>query len=120
MIWRCSNWESPAIHNDFELEYYADRLRALKNRLQVFTGNEITDEKLSRAIDLYNKMRELLKKISLMRAASPALLSAMDFIKLNHASFYADPVFMVDILDSVYRELRDKQPPAGTDAPEYC
>jgi benzoyl-CoA reductase/2-hydroxyglutaryl-CoA dehydratase subunit BcrC/BadD/HgdB len=103
--------------NDFELEYYTDRLRALKNRLQIFTGNEITDEKLGGAIDLYNKMRELLKKISLMRSMSPALISALDFIQLNHASFYADPVFMVDILDSVYRELKDKNMPAGTDAP---
>ena len=103
--------------NGFELEYFTDRLRALKNRLQILTGNEITDEKLSRAIDLYNKMRELLKKISLIRATSPGLLSAMDFIRLNHASFYADPVFMVDVLDSVYRELKNKQPPAGTDAP---
>jgi benzoyl-CoA reductase/2-hydroxyglutaryl-CoA dehydratase subunit BcrC/BadD/HgdB len=108
----------PQQHNNgYELEYYADRLKALKDRLQIFTGNDITNEKLSTAIDLYNKIRELLKKISLIRTTSPALLSSMDFIKLNHASFYADPVFMVEALDSVYRELSAKQSSAGTDAP---
>jgi benzoyl-CoA reductase/2-hydroxyglutaryl-CoA dehydratase subunit BcrC/BadD/HgdB len=90
-------------------EYYADRLRVLKDRLQAFTGNEITSTKLGEAIDLYNRMRELLKKISLMRRVSSPPLSALDFIKLNHASFYADPAFMVDVLDSVYRELEETQ-----------
>jgi benzoyl-CoA reductase/2-hydroxyglutaryl-CoA dehydratase subunit BcrC/BadD/HgdB len=103
--------------HDFELEYYADRLRALRDRLQAFTGNEITSEKLGGAIALYNRMRELLKEIALMRRASPSPLSALDFIKLNHASFYADPAFMVDVLDSVYHELKDKPPAADTNVP---
>ena len=104
-------------NNDFELEYFADRLRALKDRLQAFTGNEITDEKINEAIVLYNRMRELLKNISLLRRTSPSLLSALDFVKLNHASLYADPAFMVGFLDSVYHELKDKQQVAETDAP---
>jgi len=104
-------------NNDFELEYFTDRLRALKDRLQVFTGTEITDEKLSEAIELYNKMRELLRKISLLRRVSPPLLSGLDFVKLNHASFYADPAFMVDFLDSVYHELKDKQQVTKADTP---
>jgi benzoyl-CoA reductase/2-hydroxyglutaryl-CoA dehydratase subunit BcrC/BadD/HgdB len=103
--------------NDFEVEYFTDRLRALKDRLQAFTGNEITDEKINEAIVLYNGMRELLKNISLLRRTSPSLLSALDFVKLNHASFYADPAFMVGFLDSVYHELKDKQQVAETGAP---
>ncbi len=102
---------------DFELEYFADRLRALKDRLEKFTGNKITNEKISEAIDLYNKMRELLKNISLLRRTSPSPISALDFVKFNHASFYADPAFMVDVLSSVYQELKDKQQAAQTNAP---
>jgi benzoyl-CoA reductase/2-hydroxyglutaryl-CoA dehydratase subunit BcrC/BadD/HgdB len=104
-------------NNDFELEYFNDRLRALKDRLQAFTGNEITDEKINEAIVLYNRMRELLKNISLLRCTSPSLLSSLDFVKLNHASFYADPAFMVDYLDSVYHELKDKQQVTKTETP---
>jgi benzoyl-CoA reductase/2-hydroxyglutaryl-CoA dehydratase subunit BcrC/BadD/HgdB len=105
-----------SIH-DFELQYFIDRLKALKDRLQALSGNEVTDESLSRAIALYNKMRELLKKISLLRSTSPSSLSALDFIKLNHASFYADPVFMVEILESIYRDLKDKKLAEPTSAP---
>ncbi len=102
---------------DFELEYFTDRLKVLKDRLQAFTGNEITDEKIAGAIALYNRMRELLKNISLVRRTSPSLISALDFAKLNHASFYADPDFMVDVLDSIYQELKDKQQEMNADSP---
>jgi benzoyl-CoA reductase/2-hydroxyglutaryl-CoA dehydratase subunit BcrC/BadD/HgdB len=54
-------------------------------------------------------MRELMKKISVMRRVPNAPLSSLDFIKLNHASFYADPAFMVDALDSIYNEFREKK-----------
>lgn len=102
---------------NFELEYYTDRLRALKDRLQVFTGNKITNKSIRESIDLYNRMRGLLKKISLIRRAPGSLFSALDFVKLNHASFYADPVFMVDALASVYHKLIEKQQAARVDAP---
>ncbi|OGP54586.1 MAG: hypothetical protein A2Y65_06320 [Deltaproteobacteria bacterium RBG_13_52_11] len=103
--------------NDFELGYYRDRLRALRERLKAFTGNKITDKSICSAIKLYNRMRELLRKISLLRCDASVPLDALDFVKLNHASFYADPALMVDILESVYDELREKPSVAETDAP---
>jgi benzoyl-CoA reductase/2-hydroxyglutaryl-CoA dehydratase subunit BcrC/BadD/HgdB len=103
--------------SDFELEYYADRLRALKDRLQAFTGNKITDKGIGNAIELYNRMRGLLKKISLMRCSISSTLSALEFAKLNHASFYADPAFIVDILESVYEGLTEKQQATKVNTP---
>ena len=91
---------------DFELEYYKDRLHALKDRIESFTGSRITDGRIREAIELYNRMRDLLKTISLMRRDPDTPLSALDFTRLNHASLYADPVFMVDLLESVYGELK--------------
>ncbi|HEY79134.1 MAG TPA: 2-hydroxyacyl-CoA dehydratase [Dehalococcoidia bacterium] len=100
-----------------ELEYYTDRLKTLQNKMQTLTGNRITNENISNAIGLYNRMRELLKKISLLRRSSPPAISARDFARLNHASFYADPAFMVDFLDSVYQELSQKPPAGAAEAP---
>ena len=102
---------------DPELEYYTDRLRALKDRLQAFTGNSVTDEKLGEAITLYNRMKGSLKKLSLLRRRSPSPLSTLDFVKLNHASFYADPAFMADTLDSVYHKLRKSRPSGANGTP---
>jgi benzoyl-CoA reductase/2-hydroxyglutaryl-CoA dehydratase subunit BcrC/BadD/HgdB len=95
---------------EFELEYFTDRLKALKERLEAFTGNKITNAKISDAIKLYNRMRELFKKISLLRRNPSPPLTALDFAKWNHASFYADPVFMVDALESLHKGLEKSQP----------
>lgn len=103
--------------NDFEFEYYIDRLRALRKRLEAFTGNKITDERICSAIELYNRMRELLRKISLMRCDASVPLDALDFVKLNHASFYADPALMVDILESASDGLSEKPSVAEADTP---
>jgi benzoyl-CoA reductase/2-hydroxyglutaryl-CoA dehydratase subunit BcrC/BadD/HgdB len=103
--------------NDFELEYYTERLRVLKAGLEALTGNEITNERINNAIGLCNRMRELLRKISLMRRSPSPPISALDFVQLNHASFYADPAFMVDVLDSVYQELSEKKPTTKVAAP---
>ena len=102
---------------DSELAYYKDGLKALTDRLQKLTGNEITQKRVSGAIGLYNRMRELLKGISLVRQASPPPLSSLDFVRLNHASFYADPAFMVEVLDAVHKELKEKQQLSGADKP---
>ncbi|MGD0920076.1 MAG: 2-hydroxyacyl-CoA dehydratase family protein, partial [Thermodesulfobacteriota bacterium] len=99
---------------EFELEYFTGRLKSLKERLEAFTGKAITNAKISEAIQLYNKMRGLLKNISMMRRNLPPPLTALEFVKLNHASFYADPVFMVNELESLYKKLEKSQP---TDKP---
>jgi benzoyl-CoA reductase/2-hydroxyglutaryl-CoA dehydratase subunit BcrC/BadD/HgdB len=54
-------------------------------------------------------MRELLSNISLLRKAQPPVISARDFIEINHASFVVAPAFMVDVLDSLYQELRKQK-----------
>ena len=96
-------------NNDFEITYYADRLRALKERLQKLTGNTISDSKLLKSIELYNQIRELLKKISYSRTSPSTVLNSIDFIKLNHASLQADPEFMVGQLKVFYDEIKSRQ-----------
>ncbi|MDO8490928.1 MAG: 2-hydroxyacyl-CoA dehydratase family protein, partial [Dehalococcoidia bacterium] len=91
--------------SDFGLNYYADMLRMLRKRLKDLTGNEVKDARVREGIALYNRMRSLLKDISVARMSPGSPLSTLDFIKLNHASCYADPAFMVEVLASVKEEL---------------
>jgi benzoyl-CoA reductase/2-hydroxyglutaryl-CoA dehydratase subunit BcrC/BadD/HgdB len=102
---------------DFGLEYYTDRLGALKDRLQARTGNQVTDKKLGEAIDLYNRMRTLLREISLLRRNSNPPISSSEFVKLNHASLYADPVSMVETLEAVCKEVQHRQRVTNLNAP---
>lgn len=102
---------------DTERDYFAGRLKALKDRLEAFTKNEITDEKIIDSIRLYNRMRELIKEISRLRQNISTPVNFMNFLKLNHASFFADPEFMVDFLESVYQELKVEHVSAAQDSP---
>jgi benzoyl-CoA reductase/2-hydroxyglutaryl-CoA dehydratase subunit BcrC/BadD/HgdB len=92
----------------FEIDYFSNRFRVLEQRLADLTGNEITREKLEKSIHLYNTMRRLFRKISVLRRNSLPSISAMDFVKLHHASFYADPILMVEVLDSIHQELQQR------------
>ncbi|MBN1188111.1 MAG: 2-hydroxyacyl-CoA dehydratase [Dehalococcoidales bacterium] len=102
---------------EFELDYYTNRLRVLAERLQSLTGNEITNTRISNSIELYNRMRELLKKLSLSRRAAQSPINGTDLIKLNHASYYADPDFMVEVLESVFSKLEENKSGNTADAP---
>jgi benzoyl-CoA reductase/2-hydroxyglutaryl-CoA dehydratase subunit BcrC/BadD/HgdB len=102
---------------DFELEYFRDRLHALKERLEAVTGNAITTDKLSEAVDVYNRLRRLLRTLGETRrnahqADGESGISALDFARLNHASFYADPVAMAAALEEISVALL-----SGTDLP---
>ena len=103
--------------SDFGLEYYIDRLQVLKDRLQNLTGNVITDERLEDAIDLYNRIRESLRNIASLRRISHPPISSIDFIKLNHAGFFADPPLYAGALEGLCGRLKTKQKPEGSDLP---
>lgn len=103
--------------DDFELAYYRDRLAALKARLEVLTGHAIGDESLREAINVYNRMRELLTDLSSKRRSRPPAISALDFVRLNHASMYADPVAMVEALEEVAGGLASPVDAVGANRP---
>jgi benzoyl-CoA reductase/2-hydroxyglutaryl-CoA dehydratase subunit BcrC/BadD/HgdB len=95
------------------LNYYLRGITRLKAKLEELTGVEITESKLREAIFLCNRERELLKKISLMRKSVSVPISNKDFVALNHGSFLADKEFMVEILESLYSEMREQAAPSS-------
>ena len=96
----------PHMKDTLATNYYLHGITRLKKKLEELTGVEITEPKLREAIDLCNRERELLKEISLMRKSQPVPISSRDFVALNHASFLADKRVMVDILESLVKELK--------------
>ena len=102
----------PHMKEESTLKYYLHGITRLKERLEELTGNEITEPKLREAIALCNRERELLREISLMRKSGPVPISGKDFVALNHGSLIADKKFMVDTLESVYKELQKQTAPS--------
>ena len=101
----------PHTKDDLAFNYYLDGLNLLKEKLERLTGTRVEDEKLREAIALSNRIKELLKEISLTRKSERAPISSRDFIKLNHASFHADRSIMLEVLESLAKELERKETP---------
>jgi benzoyl-CoA reductase/2-hydroxyglutaryl-CoA dehydratase subunit BcrC/BadD/HgdB len=93
-------------------DYYLHGITRLKAKLEEVTGVEITESKLREAISLCNRERELLKQISLMRKSEPIPISSKDFVALNHSSALLDKEVMVDVLESLHKELKGQAVPA--------
>lgn len=106
----------PHQKDEHAFEYYVAGLHQLKKKLEEFTGNKIENGRLREAIDCSNRMRELLKEISLLRLSEQPPISSREFVKLNHASFVADRPIFIDMLESIHRELR-KEPSSGSKGP---
>ncbi len=106
----------PHQKDEHAFDYYVEGLRQFKNKLEEFTGNKIDDGKLREAISLCNRMRSLLKEISLLRRSEQPPISSYDFVRLNHASYVADKTVLVDVLESVLKELKNK-PASGQKGP---
>lgn len=98
----------PHQKDEHAFEYYLAGLRAFKDKLEEFTGNKIDDRKLKEAIDLCNRMRELLKEISLLRKFERPPINGYEFAKLNHASFIADRPTFINVLEAIHRELKQR------------
>ncbi|MBN1627450.1 MAG: 2-hydroxyacyl-CoA dehydratase [Deltaproteobacteria bacterium] len=91
------------------LKYFKDTLVLFKNRVEALTGNKIGNEDIRAAVKVYHRMRDLLRKISELRKLPRPPITTIDFIRLNHAAHLADPKFMIEILESLYEEVRGKE-----------
>jgi len=98
-------------------DYYYKELSRLREKLEVLTGNKISDEKLKKSIESINKIRDLLNKINLLRREQPARMGGYDFIRLNHYSFYCDPEVLAVKLKDIYEGLQKDKSPFSREAP---
>jgi benzoyl-CoA reductase/2-hydroxyglutaryl-CoA dehydratase subunit BcrC/BadD/HgdB len=109
----------PHQRGDLEMEYFAERLKALAGRLERLTGREITHQRLEASIALYDRMNGLLNDIGLMRRDPASVVNTKDLVKLHHASFYADPAFMTDELGRLKKELEATGPEERSNRPRF-
>lgn len=99
----------PHCKDDLAYGYYLDSLRGFKEKLESFTGNKTDEGKLKEGIALSNRMWELLDKISELRKSPKPPISGQEFVKLNHATYYADKKILVECLEEIYKELKGKE-----------
>ncbi|MBN1321936.1 MAG: 2-hydroxyacyl-CoA dehydratase [Thermoleophilia bacterium] len=98
---------------EVSLVYFRDRMADLRERLESLTGKEITVASIKGAIAVYDRLREALRNISLLRRNLPPGVSGLEFMKLNHASLIGDPVATAEVLEAFYSERLAAEPGEG-------
>jgi len=68
--------------------YNRDRMLDLKKQLEEWSGREITNEALSRAIAITNESKVLLKKVAALRAAEPPRISGVEALQIIGSSMF--------------------------------
>ena len=78
------------LHTRFWLTglYIRDRVSELKKKLGEWSGKEITNESLSRAIAIGNENKMLLGKVAALRAAGPPRISGVEALQIIGSSMF--------------------------------
>jgi benzoyl-CoA reductase/2-hydroxyglutaryl-CoA dehydratase subunit BcrC/BadD/HgdB len=98
-------------------EYYFRGLNLLSEKLEQLTENNISNEKLKDSATLLNKVRSLLKEISLLRREHPPQIGGSEFIRLNGYSFYCELETLIEKLHNLYDLLKLRKSIFSRDAP---
>jgi benzoyl-CoA reductase/2-hydroxyglutaryl-CoA dehydratase subunit BcrC/BadD/HgdB len=78
------------LHTKFWLTslYIRNQVRELKKKLEDWSGKEISDKSLSRAIAIGNENRMLLKKVAALRASEPPRISGVEALQIIGSSMF--------------------------------
>ena len=76
-----------------------------KNDLENLTGNKISEDDLIKNIELYKKMRKLVKNISDLRKRNNPPLTGSDFLDVTRAYRTIPPQELIPILEDIYERL---------------
>ena len=68
--------------------YMRDRVRELKRKLEEWSGKDISNKSLSRAIAIGNENKMLLKKVAALRAAEPPCISGVESLQIIGSSMF--------------------------------
>ena len=84
---------------------YYQQVVQLKERLEEFTGRQITDEQLRNSIDVYNWSRALLKQLYELRKADAPPISGAETMEVLNASFRMPKELFNQWLEQLLDEL---------------
>jgi len=77
---------APRMYGELEQKFYVDELKDLIKALEAFSGNKLTDEKLTAAIEKHNEVRTLIQEINVLRQAENPVITGSEALKIMLAS----------------------------------
>ena len=97
----------PKLRNSTDARnFFRDEILNFKQDLQQLTGQEIEDDEVRHQIALYNRARQLLKKISEFRKRTHPNLTGKEYLDLVRGYYYLPPEKLTKSLEQVYQHLK--------------
>ncbi|MCK4720291.1 benzoyl-CoA reductase, bzd-type, subunit N [bacterium] len=91
------------------LPYLIEEIRVFKKAVEEWTGQEITDEKLQNAIDVYNENRRLMREIYDLRKAGDPKLTGEEAMEMVISSQMTDKAEHNEELKKVLAQLPSRE-----------
>jgi benzoyl-CoA reductase/2-hydroxyglutaryl-CoA dehydratase subunit BcrC/BadD/HgdB len=104
--------EVPNKKTERSRKLWQGEVEVFKDVIEKLTGNQITAENLGQAIELVNKRRLALQRLSNLRKANPVPISGKDALLATQVSFYDDAKRDTQMLNALCDEL-DKRVATG-------
>jgi bcr-type benzoyl-CoA reductase subunit C len=97
------------------IDFFARELGRIKKDLEVFTGEKISDDSLHNAIRIYNRNRELLKKIYELKKAESPVISGAEALQAVMSGFVLDKEEHSRLLEQLLTDLSQRSPAPKAD-----
>jgi bzd-type benzoyl-CoA reductase N subunit len=99
---------APWKRNDNTIRFFAEELGRVGKNLEKFTGKEISEYSLRRAIEIYNRNRQLLREVYSLRKAEAPPISGLESIYAVMSSFVVDKEEHNGLLEQLLTELSER------------
>ena len=110
----------PQMKRRKDVKAWAEEITDFKAKVEEFTGNAITAEKLAESIKLINGKRKALKRLYDLRKNENVPISGRDVLLISQIAFYDDPARFTQMTNALCDELDQRVKdgvsvvPAGT------
>ena len=107
----CHFLNVPHSTDEPSLEFFRAMLDIFRKSLEKFTGQEITDRSLIKAIELHNRNRALMRELYELRKSDPPLISGVEMTRVLVAAMSLPVDECNALLTSVTKEVRERSNP---------
>lgn len=101
-----------------DMAAWSDEIRLFIKRVEEFTGNTVTLDKLNESIKLINAKRRALERLYNCRKNKNVPISGRDTLLIMQIAFFDDPLRLTQVVNKLCDELEDRVAQGVSIAPE--
>ncbi|NLV87144.1 MAG: 2-hydroxyacyl-CoA dehydratase [Clostridiales bacterium] len=101
---------APRVITDASQGYFKYELEDLRDALEEFSGNKITDEKLKHSIELYNEARRLVRQVYDLHLEDDPVITGEDTLKITLAATELPIEEYIELLKAFLEDAKNFEP----------